>query len=145
MYEFTAREMHDVFGAHLDGALTPLLCVVSEKTLTDRARAALASSAKSLGYADAATFITLEGPDAALDATSLFMLLEGLDPACIVAADAASTTALSAAYRCPVPQQGACRVLGRDAVTFPSFDAMLDDPDSKQRAWALLKKLPRRD
>ena len=38
---------------------------------------------------------------------------------------------------------GACRLFGRDAVAFKSFEHMLDDAQSKQAAWALLKKLPR--
>ena len=35
------------------------------------------------------------------------------------------------------------RILGRNAVTFSSFESMLSTPNDKQRAWALLKKLPR--
>ena len=81
--------------------------------------------------------------DAALDGQALFLLLEGLDPLIVVAADAEAARALGAAYRQEVPLDGACRLFGRDAVAFKSFEHMLDDAQSKQAAWALLKKLPR--
>ena len=61
----------------------------------------------------------------------------------VVAADAEAARALGAAYRPEVPLDGACRLFGRDAVAFKSFEHMLDDAQSKQAAWALLKKLPR--
>ena len=61
----------------------------------------------------------------------------------VVAADAEAARALGAAYRQEVPLDGACRLFGRDAVAFKSFEHMLDDAQSKQAAWALLKKLPR--
>jgi len=35
------------------------------------------------------------------------------------------------------------RAFGRSVVAFRDFDAMLDDGQDKQIAWALLKKLPR--
>ena len=81
--------------------------------------------------------------DAALDGQALFLLLEGLDPLIVVAAGAEAARALGAAYRQEVPLDGACRLFGRDAVAFKSFEHMLDDAQSKQAAWALLKKLPR--
>ena len=58
-------------------------------------------------------------------------------------AGAEAARALGAAYRQEVPLDGACRLFGRDAVAFKSFEHMLDDAQSKQAAWALLKKLPR--
>lgn len=36
----------------------------------------------------------------------------------------------------------ASRAFGRTVVAFRDFDAMLDDAQDKQVAWALLKKLP---
>ena len=66
-----------------------------------------------------------------------------MDPLIVVAADAEAARALGAAYRQEVPLDGACRLFGRDAVAFKSFEHMLDDAQSKQAAWALLKKLPR--
>ena len=71
------------------------------------------------------------------------MLVEGLDPLCIVIADRASGAVFSKAYqeRCPLDAAG--RVLGRSIVAFTSFASLLETPADKQRAWALLKTLPR--
>lgn len=83
--------------------------------------------------------------NAVLDAKSLFRIVEGIDPLCVVATDAAATSALSNAYRQQMPPEAHCRLLGRDAVAFCLFEDMLKESDSKQKAWALLKKLPRLD
>lgn len=78
-----------------------------------------------------------------LDGDALRMLVEGLDPLCIVIADRASSAVFSKAYqeRCPLDAAG--RVLGRSIVAFTSFASLLETPADKQRAWALLKTLPR--
>lgn len=78
-----------------------------------------------------------------LDGDALRMLVEGLDPLCIVIADHASGAVFSKAYqeRCPLDAAG--RVLGRSIVAFTSFASLLETPADKQRAWALLKTLPR--
>lgn len=144
MYEVAAREAGELFAAHLSGAALPLVCVLSGAPLPDQARTALTSSARSLGYGDACAFAVLEGPDGRLDASSLLLLVEGLDPLCLIAADADAAQLLSEAYRCPVPAGKPSRIVGRPAVAFESFAAMLSDDRSKQAAWALLKKLPRR-
>ena len=134
MYEVTLEETWDLFAPYLDGARTGIVCV--------------ASAAAALGYGRACcTYVVLQAGsaagDAALDGQALFLLLEGLDPLVVVAADAEAARALGAAYRQEVPLDSACRLFGRDAVAFKSFEHMLDDAQSKQAAWALLKKLPR--
>lgn len=83
--------------------------------------------------------------NAALEARSLFRIVEGIDPLCVVATDAAATSILSSAYRQQVPLEAHCRLLGRDAIAFELFEDMMREPASKQKAWALLKKLPRLD
>ncbi len=75
----------------------------------------------------------------------LFLVVEGVDPLCVVAADVASAKALAATYRQDVPVDARCRLFGRDAVAFRQFEALLDDSAHKQKAWALLKQLPRLD
>lgn len=79
----------------------------------------------------------------ALDGSALRMLVEGLDPLCIIIADRASAATFSQAYgkRCPLDAAG--RALGRSVVAFTSFAGLLETPADKQRAWALLKALPR--
>ena len=145
MYEVTLEESWDLFGDFLDGAHTAPVCALSRKALPERSRTALGSSMEALGYGqDACTFVTLSPEGAAdLDQQALFLLVEGLDPLCLVAADADATRALGEAYRCGLRADGAQQLFGRPCVAFESFDAMLDDAQDKQRAWALLKRLPR--
>ena len=134
MYEVALDEAWELFGEHLDGARSALVCVTSAQTLSERSRAALDSAMASLGYGSGAcTFATVEG----LDDQALFLLIEGLDPLCLIAADQAAAQALGRAFRCDVAP-GTPSV-----VAFRDFDAMLDDGQDKQVAWALLKKLPR--
>lgn len=147
MYETALDETWGLFGAHLDGARSALVCVLSEHSLDEESRKALNGSAAALGYGrDACTFATLRARDAdgaELDRQALFLLTEGLDPLCLVAADGQAARALEQAYRCDVPLGRPSRVFGRTCVAFRSFAAMLDDGQDKQVAWALLKKLPR--
>ena len=76
-------------------------------------------------------------------ARSALVLVEGLDPLCLIATDSTAAAALGRAYRCEVPLGKPGRAFGRSVVAFRDFDAMLDDGQDKQIAWALLKKLPR--
>lgn len=84
-------------------------------------------------------------PAAPLGKDDLFLVVEGIDPLRVVAADAASAGALAATYRQDVPLDAHCRLFGRDAIAFRQFESLLDDNAHKQKAWALLKKLPRLD
>lgn len=151
MYEVALDEAWELFGSHLDGARSALVCVVSDLPLDERSRGALDSSAGALGYGKTAcAFATLhvrpeggDDPFDTLDDQALFLMLEGLDPMCLVLADAAAASACARAYRCEVPLGKPCRVFGRTAVAFRNFPAMLDDGQDKQVAWALLKKLPK--
>lgn len=163
IYEYSLATTWERFADRLSGSYGALFCVVSERPLPPQAQQALASSAKALGYGtEPCTFVTLcagtaapdagmagqpEAPDTgvdsrALDADSLLRLIEGLDPNVIVAADAAAARALGTAYRAEVPPSGIARLLGRSTVAFRSFPDMLGSQDGKQKAWALLKRLP---
>ena len=84
-------------------------------------------------------------PAAPLGRDDLFLVVEGIDPLRVVAADVASASALAATYRQDVPLDAHCRLFGRDAVAFRQFESLLGDDAHKQKAWALLKKLPRLD
>ena len=137
MYEVALDEAWELFDEHLDGARSTLVCVASGNGSSERSRAALNSAMASLGYGSGAcTFAAVEG----LDDQALFLLVEGLDPLCLIAPD---STAAAALYRCEVPLGKPGRAFGRSVVAFRDFDAMLDDGQDKQIAWALLKKLPR--
>ena len=135
MYEVALDEAWELFDEHLDGARSALVCVASGNGSSERSRAALNSAMASLGYGSAA----VEG----LDDQALFLLVEGLDPLCLIATDSTAAAALGRAYRCEVPLGKPGRAFGRSVVAFRDFDAMLDDGQDKQIAWALLKKLPR--
>ena len=77
-----------------------LVCVASGSALSERSRAALNSAMASLGYGSGAcTFAAVEG----LDDQALFLLVEGLDPLCLIATDSTAAAALGRAYRCEVP------------------------------------------
>lgn len=144
MYEEALAGTWAGFEAHLSGAYSSLLCVLSMDDLEEGARVALDGAAAALGYGrDACVFVKIQAEGTKLDASALFRLLEGLDPHCIVAADADAATALGAAYRSKIVLGAPNRVFGRDTVAFRSFSAMLGDGQDKQIAWALLKKLPR--
>lgn len=140
MYEVALDEAWELFDEHLDGARSALVCVASGNGSSERSRAALNSAMASLGYGSGAcTFAAVEG----LDDQALFLLVEGLDPLCLIATDSTAAAALGRAYRCKVPLGKPGRAFGRSVVAFRDFDAMLDDGQDKQIAWALLKKLPR--
>lgn len=145
MYETALDETWELFGDFLDGARTAPVCVLSGACLGQPARTALNSSMNALGYGqEACTFVSLSiGEGATLDRQALFLLVEGLDPLCLIAEDAAAARALSEAYRCEVSAGKAQHVFGRPCVAFESFEDMLRDDHDKQLAWALLKRLPR--
>ena len=110
-------------------------------TLSNAARTAIEKSAAALGYGEAScTFVAQTG---SLSAHDVFSIAEGIDPLCVIATDEISARALAGAYGQAVPLDASCRLFGRDAVAFRSFEALLDNASHKQKAWALLKQLPR--
>lgn len=158
MYETSLDETWELFADYLDGERAALFLACSSAPLESEARRALENTAASLGYGGC-TFLRTGGRRAAadgasgkasdetscgaLDAHALFTAVEGLDPACAVAADADAARLLAAAYRCEIPPDDASRAFGRTVVAFRDFPAMLCDAAHKQAAWRLLKRLPR--
>ncbi len=152
IYSASAEEVHELFGDYLDGSGSCVVLALSERPLDETARTAIARSLDSFGYgADACLFATLlpidpavEGGEVALDAQALFLLVEGLDPVCVISCDAASCEALGQAYRVTFELDAPARVFGRPAVAFRDLSALLASDDGKQRAWRILKALPKR-
>lgn len=145
MYTVALDQTWERFGAHLSGRREAVACVVSTDALGVEAVSALESSLAALGYgADVATFLVLDGSET-VQGPDLFAALEGLDPLCVIVADAGACALCSDAYHRPIPPDEACRVLGRDVVAFSDFASMLGDPARKRAAWALLKRLPHLD
>ena len=145
MYEETLEQTRKRCEAHLSGAPESLILVISENPLDSDAAHALNSACAALGWGeDAATFLTLADPEKkVLNNADLFAAIEGLDPFMLIAADTATTDALSSAYRQDLEPLRHERLFGRDLCTFPSFSAMLAKKQTKQEAWTLLKTLPK--
>lgn len=139
-YEVALDETWELFTNHLSGARAGLVLCVGAGALGGKARNALESSARALGYGEGAcTFATV----CDLEENALFVLVEGIDPVCIVTTDGKSAALLGQAYKCSVPSGKPTRLLGRTCVAFLDFDQMLTNDADKQIAWALLKKLPK--
>lgn len=152
IYSASAEEIGGLFGDYLEGNAACPVLVLSEQPLDDKARDALAKTFSSFGYgnANACGYATLHPAnatdewDVALDPQALFLLVEGLDPVCVVCADEASATCLGKAYRTAFDLDSPVRVFGRPAVAFRDFAAMLATDEGKQRAWHILKSFPKR-
>ena len=137
-YEVTLDETWDLFGQFLSGARAGDICIVSTATLSNAARAALESSAKALEYGDGAcTYVATQE----LEGNALFALIEGIDPFHLIATDEASANMLGQAYRKEVPLDNDTRLSGRTCIALSDFEAMLETPERKQVAWALLKRI----
>jgi len=152
IYSASAEEISSLFCDYLEGDASFPVLTISERPLEETARNALLKSLESFGYGPfACAFATLfpadaeaEGSDVPLDAQALFLLVEGLDPVCVVCADAVTADALGRAFRTHYDLDAAVRVFGRPAVAFRNLPQMLETEKGKQLAWHLLKSLPKR-
>lgn len=150
IFSASAEEICALFGDYLEGDASRPLLVASGQPLDETARDALEKSFASFGYGqNACTYVTLTPVESAqggiaIDPQALYLLVEGLDPLCIVCADAAALDVLSRAYRTQYEPDSAARVFGRPAVMFRNLDASLASEAGKQRVWHLLKSLPKR-
>lgn len=146
MYGASAAEIWEIFGDHVEGNPAALALALSSAPLGDIARNALEKSFESFGYgAMPCAFATLAprvGDGPSLDPQALFMLVEGLDPVCVVCTDAEAVHAVESAYRTTCPLDAPARVFGRSAATFRNLDTLLETPEGKQKAWSVLKTLP---
>ena len=126
MYGVAAEGVLAVYGSLLEGT--------GNETV-------LAASTEALGYGrDCLALVATEG---VLGSNDLLTIVEGLDPLCLVATDAEASALLAQAYRHDVEPDAACRLMGRSVVAFRDLAALMNTPEDKQRAWALLKKLPK--
>ena len=152
IFEAGAVEITQLFEDYLEGEVQPGSCIalaLSERPLGASSRAAIGKSLLALGICEGPfTCATLlpgeaesEGGDVPLDAQSLFLLMEGLDPLRVIAVDRASADLLASAYRISFPQNAAVRVFGRPAVVFDDLEKLLQTDAGKQKAWTLFKTL----
>ncbi len=123
MYEVALDEAWELFGEYLDGARSALVCVASGSGSSERSRAAL-SSAAARSDTDAAHARSPARKNWTTQA--LFLLVEGLDPLCLIVADDRGRRA-----RPRVPLRGSLgkpgRAFGRSVVAFRRSTSMLDD------------------
>ena len=152
IFSASADELRDLFADYLDGEGPCVVMALSEQPLSPEARNAIEKSLESFGYgSDACLYATLlpagEGTGESavpLDAQALFLLMEGLDPLCVICADTAAITRLGEACRTTFEPDAPIRAFGRPAVAFRDLTGMLATDAGKQRAWRLLKSLPKR-
>ena len=152
IFNVPAEEIRDLFADYLDGSDACAALAVSQAPLGADARDALEKSLSSFGYGPRAlTYATLlpgdasvEGGDVPLDPQALFLLVEGLDPTCVICADAAAAECIGRAYRIALDLDAPARIMGRPAVVMGDLQALLTSERGKQQAWRLLKSLPKR-
>ena len=150
MYSISADEIRGLFEDYVEGSESGAVVALSDGPLPASARNALEKSLEAFGYgAEALAFATVlprtggEAGSARLDPQALFLLIEGIDPVCLVACDRQAAAALAATYRTACNRNAAQRIFGRPCVIFDDLPALLQSDAGKQRAWSLLKTLPR--
>lgn len=142
MFEVTGESVLTLYGANVTGTPLSALMVASETPLGEAALEALEKSAASLDFGSAPlALLVAESPDGKLGAEDVRTIVEGLDPVALIATDAFAAELLSAAYRTPLTLDAPNRLLGRTALIFEDFEALMETPETKQKAWALLKQL----
>ena len=152
IFNASAAEILALFDEYLSGAQNGAVLALSTRPLGESTRFAIARSAEKFGYGtDACTFAALLPTDTdddkdivPLDPQALFLLVEGLDPLCVICADERATECLGRAFRESYPLDATIRAFGRSGVAFRNLDALLSDEAGKQQAWHLLKSLPKR-
>ena len=148
-YGAAEREIRELFADYLDGGASNPGLAVGMHPLSPEVRNAISKTFEAFGYeSTACTFASLtlldanaEGGDIALDPQALFVLVEGLDPLYVIAADAASTEMLGKAYRTNYVLDTPNRVFGRPSAAFSDLQTLLQTPEGKQKAWRVLKAL----
>ena len=143
IYEVSLQQTFDLFADFIKGAQGGLVVAVGSTWPDDASHTAVENSLRALGYgSDTCTYVATDTP-LTLDATALFTLIEGLDPLCIIVLDRKAADLLALAYRTELHVHTALRIFGRTVIAFDNFAAMMTTAEDKQRAWALLKKLPK--
>lgn len=153
---------------HLNGSTNGAFIVVSSNELNEQAKQALINSARTLGYGmKGVTFFTLspissiKHPETPYDSINqpdterfekianhlsnreIFRVIESLDPLCIVIADHKAIETTARAFSARLEIEVPTTLLGHNCCCFEDFERMLTQEKTKQRAWALLKTLPK--
>ena len=146
MYETTLNSIWSLYGEYIHGERQAFVVILSSAPLSTLAHSALQSSFERLRYGKAAvTFVQLSlTPDSiSLSSKELCVLLEGLDPKILIICDKKAAHVCARSYHQEISLDTRLRIFGREARVFSSFEALLTNPSNKQKAWALLKSLPK--
>ena len=152
IFEAGAAEIPELFGDYIEagGSEGDLLAlVVYNQAPSAAARNAVDKSLAALGFSEGCcAYVSLapldpsiEGGDIPLDAQSLFLVVEGLDPLRVIATDQQASDVLGSAYRCAIRPDSAARLFGRPSVLFRDLSQLVQSDDGKQKAWSLFKTL----
>ena len=147
IYGASALSVAELFAEYVEGGGDRVALAVSSRPLGNDARTALESSLARFGYgAHACSYAAIEPNDDAvpLDPNALFALVEGIDPLFLVCTDHAAAFAIAKAYRTGFEPDQPTRIFGRTSVVFENLESLLETPEGKQRAWHLLKAIPKR-
>lgn len=148
IYEYAARSVLMLYGDFVEGTPRSSLAIVSEHPLNTEAKKALRASADKLGYGrEGCVWIVLRSDakkgqgSEKLGETDLRTLLEGIDPVSVITTDASSLYTIGRAYDVQGKINDINRMNGRNVVALGDFTLMLQEDDSKQLAWRLMKSL----
>lgn len=147
----------ELFGDYVEGSPDRAALAISTRKLSSAATLALDKSLDAFGYGRDACSYAVLAPSAddadsadgaaeepALDPQALFLLIEGVDPLILICADERAAALVAQAYRTSLQYDAPARIFGRPAVAFRDLDGLMNSDAGKQKAWKLLKSLPRR-
>ena len=139
-YGAAAREIGELFEDYLEGGPDRPALALSSESLDGNARIAIEKSLVAFGHDPESCSFARCGE---LDPQATFLLIEGIDPLYVIATDREASALLAKAYRTDYPLDSPIRVAGRPGVAFTDLASLMTTPESKQKAWKLLKSLPR--
>lgn len=143
MYEVNARSALAVYGDFVRTQGGTLVASICSHEIDDVTKAAVEKSMAALGYGEnACAHIAVKVDGSELGAADVHNVIEAIDPLAIVVCDEEAAQVVSHAYRRPVELDASTRVLGRTVIAFRDLERMMGSAKEKQRAWALLKKIP---
>ncbi len=138
LFEQIAQRHVASFAGTYQGSVNAAAIVVASAEPCKQAKDAITAAFRELGYSSTSLGWTVPAPEG-----DLFTLIEAICPVAVVALDRDAALELSRSFNTPLSLGVETQLLGHACVCFEDFAAMLQDADAKQKAWRLLKTLPR--